>query len=638
MNYIIEFDIAAIIILIAIIVSFTIKKTVQTRLIRTFSIFIWDVLFCSVFDILAIISYEYTSIVPLWLLYFFNIMYFLTFSFLPFIFTKCVIYLTNNDSKISLKRKIFNFLPYFIGATLVISTPFTKLVFYFDDSLTYQHGPCFIFMFIFAIIYILEFFYLAIKHRKSILEIQIFSIIIYLLVPVISQIIQIIWPRLMIMDFCISLSALLLYISFENSSEYLDLEHGIFNRKAFITITKQNLESKKKVKFLSIMIENLAYLNKTIEAEARYELIQGIIKYLENVVGKKKVYRISDIIFVLELSNDDREKSVQVERIHKRFFESFSCGEDISFSLNVLMNLVYCPEDANNIGDTIDLIENSFSEIVAGVEKKVLRANKSILVKRRREQKILEILEKAIETESFEVIYQPIYSLKEERYSVAEALLRLKSEEMGFISPEEFIPLAEQNGMILRIGNLVFKQVCKFLSESRLWEWGIEYIFVNLSVIQCMQEKLAEQLIEIMDSFDLPYKYINLEVKETTVIATGKNLLKNMEKLVEKNVGFSLDDYGIDVSNTANIIKYPFNVIKIDKTMVWASMQNEDSKKILSQTIKMIKELDLVVIAEGVETREQSDELINMDVDFIQGNFYTFPLRKQDFIMFIKSM
>lgn len=636
MSYIYEFDIAAIVILVAIIISFLIKKTVETRLIKTFSFLVWDSLFCCLFDILAILTSDNFDLFPIWVHYSINICFFITFLFIPLIFLNCVLYLTNNDSRITLKNKLLKSIPFSLGAILILSTPFSKLIFYFDGN-TYKHGSLFFCLFLIAILYVIDFFIQTIKNRKKISHIQLFSIMIYSLVPVIAQIIQIFIPRLMIMGFCISLAALLIYISFENSSEYLDLETGIFNRKAFITLTRYNLDIRKKLSFLSIKIENLTYIYNTIEQQTSIELINNVIQFLENVVGRRKVYKLTEDIFVIELSSDERQKTVQVERIHSRFFEKFNFGES-SISLNVLMNLVYCPEDATTVEDTIDLIENSFSEIVAGLKKDVVRANKSILVKRRRERKILEILEKAIETESFEVIYQPIYSLREERYTVAEALLRLKSDEMGFVSPDEFIPLAEQNGMILRIGNLVFKNVCKFLAETKIWEWGIEYVFVNLSVIQCMQEKLSEQLLEIMDSYNLQYKYVNLEVKETTVSATGKNLLKNMNKLIEKNINFSLDDYGLDFSNTTNIIKYPFTTIKIDKTMVWASMQNDEAKKILSQTIKMIKELGLLVVAEGVETREQSDELINMDVDYIQGNFYTFPLRKQDFVMFIKNM
>lgn len=636
MSYIYEFDIAAIVILVAIIISFLIKKTVETRLIKTFSFLVWDSLFCCLFDILAILTSDNFDLFPIWVHYSINICFFITFLFIPLIFLNCVLYLTNNDSRITLKNKLLKSIPFSLGAILILSTPFSKLIFYFDGN-TYKHGSLFFCLFLIAILYVIDFFIQTIKNRKKISHIQLFSIMIYSLVPVIAQIIQIFIPRLMIMGFCISLAALLIYISFENSSEYLDLETGVFNRKAFITLTRYNLDIRKKLSFLSIKIENLTYIYNTIEQQTSIELINNVIQFLENVVGRRKVYKLTEDIFVIELSSDERQKTVQVERIHSRFFEKFNFGES-SISLNVLMNLVYCPEDATTVEDTIDLIENSFSEIVAGLKKDVVRANKSILVKRRRERKILEILEKAIETESFEVIYQPIYSLREERYTVAEALLRLKSDEMGFVSPDEFIPLAEQNGMILRIGNLVFKNVCKFLAETKIWEWGIEYVFVNLSVIQCMQEKLSEQLLEIMDSYNLQYKYVNLEVKETTVSATGKNLLKNMNKLIEKNINFSLDDYGLDFSNTTNIIKYPFKTIKIDKTMVWASMQNDDAKKILSQTIKMIKELGLLVVAEGVETREQSDELINMDVDYIQGNFYTFPLRKQDFVMFIKNM
>ena len=185
--------------------------------------------------------------------------------------------------------------------------------------------------------------------------------------------------------------------------------------------------------------------------------------------------------------------------------------------------------------------------------------------------------------------------------------------------------------MILEIGEYVFTQVCDFMAEEKLWEKGIEYIDVNLSVVQCMQEKLHERLIEIMDKYNLKYTYINLEITETAAIMSSETLQWNMERLMEKGIKFSLDDYGTGFSNTTNLINYKFHTIKIDKSMVWAAMEDEKAMCALKHTIAMVKDMDMELVAEGVENQEQANELARLGCDFFQGFHYSRPVPENDF-------
>ena len=173
--------------------------------------------------------------------------------------------------------------------------------------------------------------------------------------------------------------------------------------------------------------------------------------------------------------------------------------------------------------------------------------------------------------------------------------MRLSDEEYGVISPEEFIPLAEKNGMILEIGMYVFREVCSFIKTHRIWEYGIETIDVNLSVVQCMQEKLYETLLAIMDEYGLDYHYISLEITETAAIVSRETLEQNMHQLTSRGMRFFLDDYGTGFSNTATIIEYPFHTIKMDKTIVWSAMENTKAMHALKYSMAMIKAMQMNV-------------------------------------------
>jgi len=186
--------------------------------------------------------------------------------------------------------------------------------------------------------------------------------------------------------------------------------------------------------------------------------------------------------------------------------------------------------------------------------------------------------------------------------------------------------------MILEIGEFVFRTVCEFMVKEQIWEKGIESIHVNLSVVQCMQERLAQNFLDIMEGYELPCNRINLEVTETAAVVSSECLSMNMNKLVEQGVQFALDDYGTGFSNATSLIQYPYNTIKIDKGVVWAAMENENAMKVLSHSVAMIKSLDMNIVAEGVETLEQADELANMGCDYFQGYYYSKPVNAKDFI------
>ena len=208
---------------------------------------------------------------------------------------------------------------------------------------------------------------------------------------------------------------------------------------------------------------------------------------------------------------------------------------------------------------------------------------------------------------------------------------------MGFISPDEFIPVAEKKGLILEIGDYVFREVCHFMTEQKIWELGIETIHINLSVVQCMQEQLYEQLVRIMDEYQVDYFRVHLEITETAAVVSEDTLWANMQRLIDVGVEFALDDYGTGFSNTMAVIKYPFRTIKLDKSMVWDSMKNKKAMSVLKHSISMIKDMNMDVVAEGVEEQEQAHKLAEMGCDYFQGYYYSKPVCGEAFVEKVRA-
>ena len=218
-----------------------------------------------------------------------------------------------------------------------------------------------------------------------------------------------------------------------------------------------------------------------------------------------------------------------------------------------------------------------------------------------------------------------------------EALVRLIDENLGFVPPDEFIPIAEKNGDILVIGEIVLEKVCAFIEEYHPEDYGIKSIHVNLSVVQCMQENIGIRLLNIIDKYKIPHGLIDFEITESTADNSSENLDKIMDEFNKKGIDFSLDDYGTGYSNQSNLMRYPYSIVKIDKSLVWACDSNPKAFISLKHTIAMIKDLDMKVLAEGVETQHHIDLLEKIGCEFLQGYFYSRPLPITELMDVIKE-
>ena len=207
--------------------------------------------------------------------------------------------------------------------------------------------------------------------------------------------------------------------------------------------------------------------------------------------------------------------------------------------------------------------------------------------------------------------------------------------ELGFVSPDEFIPLAEANGLITEIGELSFRSVCRFLKSGKPQQYGLKYIEVNLSVLQCAQEKLGSQLIGIMEEFGIAPEQINFEITETAGLANYDMLLRNMNRLISWGVTFSMDDYGTGFSTANYLISLPMEIVKIDKSILWPAMESEEAFIILRHTVEMLRSLNKKIVVEGVETAEMVKLLSDIGCDYLQGYYYSKPVPPDDFVMFL---
>lgn len=634
MNYILHYDVAASLLAVVLIIHFLNRKKIMTPQTTVFSWLLWFNLFSCLFDLCTVLIERINP--PVVVGYISNALYLMVFNTVPALYLVYLLITVGKRNTFNLIEKIMVLFPLSIIYLLILTTPFTKLIFTYDEISRYQHGNLMFLLYVIAMYYVVMCLYISIKHRMMMTLGQRTSVYFYNTSSVLTIIIQRIYPNILMMQFTVTLCLLLAYLALEIPKDDEDYALGIFSRSGFIKRIRTSINAKKNFRLLGINLISHQLLRETMGVEQSQNLVKQLIETLLPKIRPMRMFVVAPGQYMLFTDDLSLDLDVIVKNVRDEFHKPVHIL-DSEIELETYLYRLDYPENAQTVEDILDIIDFSMEMISGKSDKDIVHTSEEIFLKKRRENHIDQLLQSAIKEKRFEVYYQPIYSVKRKRFHSAEALLRLHDENGEFISPEEFIPLAEKTGRIIEIGEFVFRSVCHMLKQEKLWDHGIDYIEINLSVVQCMQGNLHHRLKEIMDEYGISPRYINLEMTETATVVSRDMLWQNMDRLIEHGVTFSLDDYGTGYSNIANVIRYPFFIIKIDKSVIWYAMENERAMRALRHTIAMLKDLDMYIVAEGVETEEQANQLEAMGCDYFQGYYFSKPVPLTAFLQCIAS-
>ncbi|WP_305897567.1 bifunctional diguanylate cyclase/phosphodiesterase [Marinobacter sp. MDS2] len=245
-------------------------------------------------------------------------------------------------------------------------------------------------------------------------------------------------------------------------------------------------------------------------------------------------------------------------------------------------------------------------------------------------------LAQAIENKEFHLVYQPQINLETKRVIGAEALLRWKHPERGFVSPDKFIPIAETSGHIVKIGKWVLEQACK---QAALWAATGSHlrIAVNLSAVQLRQNSIVEDILSCIAQYQVPPGRLELEITETSFMTNITDAVAKLHQLHRAGISIAVDDFGTGYSSLTYLKKMPVQHLKIDKQFIQDLLANEEDTRIANTIIDLGRSLNLTVIAEGVETEEQEHYLTQRGCKVAQGYLFSRPLLPDDFEKFVKT-
>lgn len=441
--------------------------------------------------------------------------------------------------------------------------------------------------------------------------------------------------ELLLISFSLSVAMMYMYIYLENPNDYIDKVSGIFNLDAADIFLNNRLEKNDHINFITIEITGIKFINETFGSELGNELLKTVGQFLASI-NDTFAFRMSGAVFSVAFFGSEKKFNQIVHTIEQRFKENFSI-----LDIDTVLPVRYCIFKHNNIKlsipEKIELIRYFMNDKeIKETDGKII-IDETAIQERFNKQKIEKALNDAINNGEVIVNYQPIYNNKLDKFTSAEALMRIKDKDGKFIPPDIFIPIAEKNGLIIKLGMNLFEQVCELIQKNDLQNTSLKYIEVNLSVIQCMQQDLADKLLMTMKKYDVPPSFINFEITETAASNSESTLLSNMKKLLGENSSFSLDDYGSGYSNINYVLDLPISLIKYDKNMIWSYFDNEKGRVILNYTVNMTKELNLKSLAEGVETKEQCEQIKQLGIEYTQGFYFSKPLPPDEFVKKIKE-
>lgn len=240
-------------------------------------------------------------------------------------------------------------------------------------------------------------------------------------------------------------------------------------------------------------------------------------------------------------------------------------------------------------------------------------------------------IETALENFEFKAFYQPQYDSVTGRLVSAEALARWIKPDGTIIPPNEFIPIAEKTNLILKIDWYILNEVCKFLKKRRDEKHRCVPIAVNFSRKHINESNFKKRLCEIVDSYNLPREFIEVELTESAIMRDSEAIIKIVSEIRDEGFNVAIDDFGSGLSSLSLVKDISANVLKIDRSLLSGNCENEKERIVLESIFTFAHRLKLTTIAEGVETREQLGFLRTCDCRLIQGFLFAKPMPEKEF-------
>lgn len=405
---------------------------------------------------------------------------------------------------------------------------------------------------------------------------------------------------------------------------YYNERFGIKNMKMFLKDSNTLIQQNKKPTAYLIRLKNIAQYNMILGRENVDELIHTIIDCYKVVAGHKSIYYMENAIIGFLIDSSEQLEQIQstTNKINQGICEKLKSAFHVKIDT---VELRMAPE-LNYYKKTMHYIETLFNAMENQAEACSTVFTEKHIQDIERRNKIRTLIEQQITPTDFKVYLQPVYSIQQQRYTKCEALLRLHTEELGWISPLEFIPVLEDTGKIKKVTLAILNTACKLI-ESRKQRGKLPvYINVNIPPLLLSTPQFYNECEKLYQQYGDAMQYIKMELTENIAIKEFDHIKDAMERLLAFGVSFSIDDFGSGYSNLNYLVELKATEVKADKCLIDKIHVSLPHRLMIQNIINLSHSLGLEVVAEGVETKEQYEILKELGCDYIQGYYFSKPV------------
>ena len=427
-----------------------------------------------------------------------------------------------------------------------------------------------------------------------------------------------------------SMANLILFIISQSNRMEQDAITELKNRTACLADMNNKIRKKEKFQFITVDIKNFSSINRKFGHNIGDEVLYQFARYLEMTFREGMVYRMGGVVFVLLIpfvSEDYADHCC--DEIYRRMQDKWEV-KNASYYLNVGICDMICGNGVEEAQQLVEQMQYTQTLNRDTKETSILHFDQKVKDHLVRRKYLITRMKRAIREDGFEVYFQPIYSWKEKTFTSMESLLRLRDDDGSMISPAEFIPIAEEVGLIDQIGWIVLDKVCAFMSRHS--EMDIRTASVNMSMQQFMGDGFAEKFESYLEKYAVDPDRIRIEITERMISENSEHTGEVLKLLTEKGIRFYLDDFGMGYSNFAGVLSLPIETIKLDMTLVHSAFESDRKMVVLESLVDMLCKAGYSVVAEGIETLEQANTLHILGADRLQGYYYHRPMSEHDIV------
>ena len=391
--------------------------------------------------------------------------------------------------------------------------------------------------------------------------------------------------------------------------------------------------SKRKFALLFLDLDRFKHVNDTFTHLFGDQLLQQVAQRIRQVVRRSDVVaRFGGDEFVVCLVEPRRieDAALVAEKILQVVAEPYQIGGQ-TLHVTTSIGISVFPDDAASVDELTRNADLAMYQAKEEGRGRYSYFTEALNARVRQQREIERQMRLAVEREEFILHYQPKVDGASGRIVGAEALIRWRNPELGMVSPADFIPLAEEIGMIVAIGGWVLREVVRQILDWRSQGLAIVPVAVNVSGVQLHHADFLAQIGALVDQSDEVIKWLELEITESTLMRDVEFAISLLENLRTQGFMLSIDDFGTGYSSFSYLTRFPISTLKIDQSFVCDLPHSENAVTIVSAIAGMAQSLGLKTVAEGVETREQAEYLTGLGCDQLQGYYYSRPVPAADF-------